>query len=282
MSIELMNAVWRADLGTVPYIIPATDKRAETTGYLDATDKYVLVALANHANPDGRSIYPSVERLAKTMGSSERTVQRSLLHLMHTIPRILAVEKEASRYSTRHYRILVPALKRVRQWKLRKDEPGLTDGRPGVTHGRPGKTNGHLSAAGGDTRSVRGDQLTPDSPVEPSTSKANHQLEPSEDPLKSNTARSDGARHGKLHGIISDKLWDAIPKEVRRGEGSRREFFREVADLEVTPEEANAVVWDIPSSDFFDYEGQPLDTPAEWLVEQISRLRREVAEVSTE
>src|SRR5260370_16274200 len=123
MSIELMNAVWRADLGTVPYIIPATDERAEITGYLDANDKYVLLALANHGNPDGRSIYPSVERLAKTVGLSERTVQRSLLHLKHTIPPILAVEKHASRYSTPHYRISVPALKPIRHWNLRKHEP---------------------------------------------------------------------------------------------------------------------------------------------------------------
>lgn len=62
MSIMVIAAVWRCD---VPY----------------PSDKLVLIALADHAHDDGGGSYPSVERLVKMTGLSERTVRTSLRRL---------------------------------------------------------------------------------------------------------------------------------------------------------------------------------------------------------
>lgn len=51
------------------------------TGPLPAETRLVLVALAEHANPDGEGAWPGVARLADTIGVSERTVRRQLAHL---------------------------------------------------------------------------------------------------------------------------------------------------------------------------------------------------------
>lgn len=43
--------------------------------------RFVLVALCDHANPDGRNAFPSVDRLCKMTGLSPRTVQNALRSL---------------------------------------------------------------------------------------------------------------------------------------------------------------------------------------------------------
>lgn len=68
MSIEAIN--WA--LNHAP--IPADRKDASTLAI-------TLIALANHAGPDGRDAFPSVERMMRYTRLSRRTVQRSLRSL---------------------------------------------------------------------------------------------------------------------------------------------------------------------------------------------------------
>ena len=62
MSVRVMADVWDA-------------------GPEDAVDSSVLVALANHCDDDGRSCFPSVERVARMVRRSQRTVERSIAAL---------------------------------------------------------------------------------------------------------------------------------------------------------------------------------------------------------
>src|SRR5260370_15743005 len=91
MSIRLMTAIWEADLSKVEWIIPAHMAPATKTcpgrlmppekGMLSATDKSVLLALADHAADDGSSVYPSIATLMQKTEHSERTVRESLRQL---------------------------------------------------------------------------------------------------------------------------------------------------------------------------------------------------------
>lgn len=56
MSVKIMGMVWDCAL--------------------PRNEKYILLALADHADHDGRNIYPSVERIAWKTGYDERMVQR--------------------------------------------------------------------------------------------------------------------------------------------------------------------------------------------------------------
>ncbi len=49
--------------------------------HLHPSEKNVLLALADHANDDGRSCYPGIERLTTKSGLGERQVQRVLRRL---------------------------------------------------------------------------------------------------------------------------------------------------------------------------------------------------------
>ncbi len=65
MSVRAMSAVW-------DFACPAiVNKRTYRPNH-----KYVLIAYADHADHDGRNIYPAVETIAKKTGYDERTIQR--------------------------------------------------------------------------------------------------------------------------------------------------------------------------------------------------------------
>jgi len=286
MSVELMSLVMKADLSTVPYIIPATDTRPEMKGTLGHTEKAVLLSLADRGTPGGHSIYPSVQWLAKANQVSERTVQRALLRLKHTIPCLLMVEKPATRYSTTHYQIMVSALEQVTRWKLEGVRGHLR--RAGVTACPPsyrvrGDTVTPLVAG------VRGDSLTPDTSVEAkeSKSKANRQESTStpnhqETESESTTAHASvGCMDPKLRQILSDKLWSAPwPGDFRRGEGGRSELFRALGDsdrlADITLAEAQEVVDYIPGddpTDYFDHTGERKLSVAERVEEILEAVR---------
>ncbi|MFW6118882.1 MAG: helix-turn-helix domain-containing protein [Planctomycetota bacterium] len=61
MSIRFVAAIWELE----------DDK-------LSATQRLLLLALADHAGPDGDHIYPSRQRLAKMCGCTRRTVSRNI------------------------------------------------------------------------------------------------------------------------------------------------------------------------------------------------------------
>lgn len=69
MSVKIMGAVWDLDL--------------------PSDEKFVLMAYADHADHDGRNVFPSVATVARKTGYSERSVQRitrSLEAKGHLVP----------------------------------------------------------------------------------------------------------------------------------------------------------------------------------------------------
>jgi hypothetical protein len=87
--------------------------------------KMVLLVLADHANDDGRSIYPSVARMAWKAGLDERTVQKYLSELREED--ILEVVGQAGPNQPYEYQINVARL-----------QEGCTTFTGGVNHIHPG------------------------------------------------------------------------------------------------------------------------------------------------
>jgi hypothetical protein len=67
VSVEAIS--WALNLAPVP---------ADRGGQPSSACKFVLVGLANHAGPDGTGAFPSVARLVRYTGLSERTVRTCL------------------------------------------------------------------------------------------------------------------------------------------------------------------------------------------------------------
>jgi len=78
-----MSLVWEADL--------------------PPSEKYVLLALADHARDDGTRIYPSVKTVCRKTGFSRRTVQRHINTLLDLD--VLAIVKKSVHYATTEYLI---------------------------------------------------------------------------------------------------------------------------------------------------------------------------------
>ena len=70
---------------------------------LPPSEKYVLLALADHSRDDGTRIYPSVKTVCRKTGFSRRTVQRHINTLLAL--EVLAVVKKSVRYGTTEYLI---------------------------------------------------------------------------------------------------------------------------------------------------------------------------------
>jgi len=87
MSVKIMGLVW--DCG------------------LPRNEKYILLALADHADHEGRNIYPSVGRVAWKTGYDERMVQRLIKKLI--IQGVLVGEGSGKR-GTNRYRIEIKCL----------------------------------------------------------------------------------------------------------------------------------------------------------------------------
>ena len=68
---------------------------------LPSSEKFVLLALADHARDDGSRVYPSIATTARKTGFSKRTVQRNIRTLQAM--GILAVVKKSVRYGTTEY-----------------------------------------------------------------------------------------------------------------------------------------------------------------------------------
>lgn len=141
MSVKASSRVWESDLETRRMI--------------------VLLAMADHADDEGRSIFPSVKRIAWKCKMSERQVQRHLAALR--ADGILKVISPATRYKPNEYAIVYAALPKKEPF-----ESGVTDTTP---LGSSGVTS---TTVRGDTGDVSGVTPTsPESSIEPS---ANRQL----------------------------------------------------------------------------------------------------------
>lgn len=83
MSVKVMGEVWDLDL--------------------PATEKFVLLAMADHAHDDGTHVYPSVAKICRKTSMSERAVRGILKKLRER--GLLIVQKKATRYTPTIYRI---------------------------------------------------------------------------------------------------------------------------------------------------------------------------------
>ena len=118
MSVNLMSMVFKSDLAPTP--------------------RLVLLALADHANDEGYSIWPSANSLAKKTGLSERATKRALSQLTQMG---LLIDDGYSHHGTRKRRINTDLL-----------EGGVTHSHPSDTQSPP-VTHSHW---GGDTESLGG------------------------------------------------------------------------------------------------------------------------------
>lgn len=87
-------------------------KLAFYVGGLSAAQKAVLVALADHADDEGRDVFPSVELLTFKTSCGERTVRRALKDLREM--GLIHVVREATYHLTTEYRLDLPEMQ-VRQ-----------------------------------------------------------------------------------------------------------------------------------------------------------------------
>lgn len=85
MSVKVMAEVWELDL--------------------PATEKLVLLAMADHAHDDGTHVYPTVFKICAKTSLSERAVRGILGRLRDR--GLLVVQKKATRYTPTIYRIPV-------------------------------------------------------------------------------------------------------------------------------------------------------------------------------
>jgi len=151
MSIKLMAEVW--------------------TRNLPHAEQSILLALADHADDEGGSVFPSVGLVAWKTGYSTRQVQRIIRKL--EVDGALTLVKTAVRYRANEYRIDLEAV--AVKAPLRGDnmssldETGVTSTPSGVTTEAPGVTQ--LGHPRGDTA------MSPRTTSEPS----------SEPPLESHT-----------------------------------------------------------------------------------------------
>lgn len=91
MSIEVMSLVWRADL--------------------PAMDKIVLLRLADFADAHGHNVYPSVERVQKECGVSERHA-RAVIKKFTIKGLLILVRQGGGRNRPTEYRFDIETLKR--------------------------------------------------------------------------------------------------------------------------------------------------------------------------
>lgn len=94
MSVKLMSAIFETEFRDLQ------DQEGNTTKA--STAKLVLLALADHANDEGESAYPSVDRLAKKTALSEQTIRNTFDALRHNGVVMLV---GTSKYMTNNYTI---------------------------------------------------------------------------------------------------------------------------------------------------------------------------------
>ena len=75
--------------------------------------KLVMLSLADHANDDGRSIYPSVARLCRKTSISERAVRGTLSDLRKM--QIITIAKSSSQHFPTEYTINIRNLAKIRR-----------------------------------------------------------------------------------------------------------------------------------------------------------------------
>ncbi|MBO9424674.1 helix-turn-helix domain-containing protein [Labrenzia sp. R4_1] len=160
MSNKCSSLVWEAQFGSM-------------------TRKLIAARLADHADDDGRGIWPSVERIAAQCDTSTRTVQRTLADFVKE--GLLKIVSEGGRgpSDTRRYDFDMDVLKAVPEavWGDKARETPVKNA--GESGANKGDCVSPLAAVKGDTVSDKGDtddkkgcqgvtQTTIEPPIEPS------------------------------------------------------------------------------------------------------------------
>jgi len=142
---------------------------------LPKDEKYILLAYADHADHEGRGIYPAVTLIAWKTGYSVRQVQRITKQL---IAENILVPDGMSQYGTNNYRINLTALP--------QREP-----RQNTRRGRPSE-NGDICAENGDIYANNGDICAENGDIamspEPSI---NRHIKPSDKPSSGKAGEDD-------------------------------------------------------------------------------------------
>jgi len=129
---------------------------------LSGTLKPLAAALADIANDDGTSIYPTIEYLAWLLGKSERAVQHNMSTLRAEGIIVPTCHAECAEYPGRshrmgepvHYQLVAAALPARPEWRSQRKEGGADIAPP---QGKGGAEN--------DTKGVK--LAAPDPPVDP-------------------------------------------------------------------------------------------------------------------
>lgn len=176
------------------------------------TDRLVLLALADHANDECWSGWPSVSRLALKARVSERTVQRCLRRLLDgghiaVVPEDEDDRDRKARYRTTRYRVLQP-------WRERPGPQGCQSVTPAsTTRERPGRQGRHSVTPAATTRS-RGD-ISGFSGVTPVTPEPRTQPSGKTPPTPLRGERAGSGDPGTAADVDVGAFLDAFPK--RRG-----------------------------------------------------------------
>jgi hypothetical protein len=105
-----------------------------------AADKLLAVALAEHACPNGTSIFPSIARLAQMSEQSERSVQYKLREFLRSGWLVLVREEERGR-----------ARGRPREYRINPDWIAGRDFGPPATPEQPEEREVHVEQLGADS-----------------------------------------------------------------------------------------------------------------------------------
>lgn len=128
MSIKLMTLIFDVD------------------GWLSASEKLMMLALADHANDEGKHIYPGTSRLMKKCGLGETAV-RSTLKKLEKIGLLITV-RAATPTSTAERNIVVDRL------KFMVENPIIATT---VSGNDTGESQNHCDGVSGDDTGVSGD-----------------------------------------------------------------------------------------------------------------------------
>jgi len=118
MSVRLLSLVFECDMPELK-----TDKGQTVP---NNTAKFILLALADHANDEGEGCYPSVKRLCKKTNLSTGTVCNALNALRHNGFTLLVGK---SKVETNNYTISVARIKEF-QWVESDDSSGWNQSVP--------------------------------------------------------------------------------------------------------------------------------------------------------
>ena len=125
MSIHVTSLIWKASF--------------------PATQKLVLLKMADCANDDGTYIYPAVDRIAQECGLSVRTIQYTLRNLTTQGDISLTGSEHGGRGHIREYKINVQTILQ----KIFAQKKGANDGLKGANDGLKGANDGLKGANDG-------------------------------------------------------------------------------------------------------------------------------------